>query len=782
MNAHWQPSLPAPAGTPVTVLETTAWPRESRFHEYFDILVDNRWLIAGITALALLAGVGYALFGTRVYEANILIQVEDPDRSGGNFPGDANGGGGISVKTPTAGETEILRSRMVLGQAMENTRLYIGAKPLYIPVVGEFLARHSSRLSTPGVFGWGNYVSGTEQIAVAQMDVPPALEGKKFTLVAGTEGNYTLTSPELESPLHGTAGTPLDATVPGGNLHLLVGSFEARPGGAFELVRYSKQLTLLGLQRDLRVVEKGKQSGVMDISLQAENRNQLASVLNEIAGLYVRQNIEQKTVQAERALAFLGTELPKFKQQLEQSEDAYNQYRNQNGTISLDDEARNALTQNVDLQAKLFDAKQKRLDLVGRFTAQHPMVQTLDAQIASLKKELGSVDGRIRRMPMLQQNAVRMQRDIKVNTELYATLLNSSLQMRLAKEGKVANVRVLDQALVAEKPVRPKPVIVVALALAAGLFAGGAAALARKNLKRSIESPDHIEAITGLNVYSSIPLSTQQRVLDRAVRKGKPGVKVLAALHVEDPALEGLRRLRTALKFVMVGAPNNRILISSATAGAGKTFVSSNFATLLAVSGKRVLLIDGDLRRGTLTEDFGLQRRDGLADVINGEVPLEQAIHHQVLPYLDVMSAGTPHPDPAGLMTSDTFAHALALLSARYDVVVIDAPPALLASETAAMAPSMGTVLLVARADNSEMGELLESSKRLAHVGAAFHGVVFNAVDTTQRRNRSYSYGYYGYAPTTTAAAPAPRRDPAYQLDTADTVMPRRIEPEHAES
>lgn len=118
MNARWQPTLPAPAAAPVTVVETTAWARESRFHEYLDILIDSRWLIAGIAALALLAGVGYALFGTRVYEANILIQVEDPDRSGGNFPGDANGGGGISVKTPTAGETEILRSRMVLGQAL----------------------------------------------------------------------------------------------------------------------------------------------------------------------------------------------------------------------------------------------------------------------------------------------------------------------------------------------------------------------------------------------------------------------------------------------------------------------------------------------------------------------------------------------------------------------------------------------------------------------------------------------------------------------------------------
>ncbi|MCE3338391.1 GNVR domain-containing protein, partial [Staphylococcus aureus] len=91
----------------------------------------------------------------------------------------------------------------------------------------------------------------------------------------------------------------------------------------------------------------------------------------------------------------------------------------------------------------------------------------------------------------------RMQRDIKVNTDLYATLLNSSLQMRLAKEGKVANVRVLDQALLPEKPVRPKALIVMALSLAGGLFLGGATALLRKTLKKSIGSPEEIEAVTG---------------------------------------------------------------------------------------------------------------------------------------------------------------------------------------------------------------------------------------------------------------------------------------------
>jgi tyrosine-protein kinase Etk/Wzc len=122
--------------------------------------------------VALVLGACYALFGPRVYEANVLIQVEDAERSGS--PGDAVVNG-VNVKTPTSGEAEILKSRLVLGQAIENTKLYITAQPHYLPVVGAFMARHSKGLSTPGFLGMGGYVSGTERIAVAQMDVPPAL-------------------------------------------------------------------------------------------------------------------------------------------------------------------------------------------------------------------------------------------------------------------------------------------------------------------------------------------------------------------------------------------------------------------------------------------------------------------------------------------------------------------------------------------------------------------------------------------------------------------------------
>lgn len=712
--------------------------------EYLDILVDNRWLIGVIVAAALFLGAAYALFGRPMYEANLAVQVEDSGNSAGSFLGDA-ASSLLSVKTPAAGEIEIIRSRAILGQAVENTKLYISAQPRYAPVVGSWLARRATELSNPGFLGLSGYVTGTEKIVVAQFDLPAGLEEKPFTLTVQDGNAYELSYPDAAAPLKGTIGTPLQASVPGGNLRLLVGAVSAKPGAQFQLVRYSKQLTLLALQDSLKVAEKGKQSGVLDVSWKSPDPEKLTQLLNEIGRLYVRQNIERKAAEAEKTLGFLDTALPQFKKQLEQSEDLYNRYRNENGTVSLDDEAKNALAQTVELQSKLLEAQQKRRELSARFTDKHPTIQTLDNQIAAWKGEIGSVDSRIRKMPLLQQNTVQMQRDIKVNTDLYVSLLNSSLQMRLAKEGKVGNVRLLDEAIIPEEPVWPKRSLILAAALLLGLGAGVAAAIARNSLFGGIRNPSEIEMHTGLSVYSSIPLSGAQRLIDRNIESRAPGVHVLALQQSEDPAVESLRSLRTALQFAMLEAPNNRLLISGATPGVGKTFVSVNFAAITAASGKKVLLIDADLRKGRVNQFFSMGRSNGLSELIAGTLSADKAIRAGVLPNLDVMTTGVLPPNPAELLLSESFSHILQKLSPDYDLIIIDTAPVLVAADTASVAPLAGSLLLVARAEKTQLGELNESVRRLAHAGCTANGVILNAMDLSRRHAGSSSYKYGGY-------------------------------------
>ncbi|RYF35159.1 MAG: polysaccharide biosynthesis tyrosine autokinase [Comamonadaceae bacterium] len=711
---------------------------------YLDILLSNKWLIAAITALALVIGVAYALLTRPVYEANLLIQVEDAEGNSKSFLGEANAL--FEVKAPASAEMEILRSRMVLGGAVEATKLYIDAHPRYVPIIGGWMARHASQLSNPGFLGFGGYVSGTEKILIDRFEVPPALEPSTFTLTAKGEGEYTLERKGWSTPLVGKVGTPLKTNTPNGPIDLLVTQLDGKAGAQFNVTRFAKLATIENLQSRLVLTEKGKQSSVINASLQDIDAIKVADVLNAIGVQYVRQNVERKAAEAQKTLAFLDVQLPQYKKQLEDSEEIYNRYRNQKGTVAFDEEARLVLGTAVDRQTKLLEAQQRRRELEARFTPNHPLMQTLDSQIAALSRDIGDVQGRIKSLPAVQQDAVRMQRDVTVNTTLYQSLLNQALQLRLVKEGKVGNVRLLDSATVPEIPVKPQRGMIVGVSLIVGLFLGILAAFVRNGLiEQRIRDPHEVEMETGLPVFSTIPLSSAQKGIAERRLTGATGVRLLAIEQPDDPAIESLRSLRTAMQFAMLESPNNRVMITGATPGVGKSFVTANFAALMAAAGKRTLLIDADLRRGHIHQYLGLQRHGGLSELIAGSLTIQQTVHRQVVPNLDLLATGQLPPNPGELLLSDSFTTILEKLSEQYDLVVIDTPPVLVAADTAAVATHAGTVLMVARAHTSTMGELKESTRRMALGGKAATGVLLNAMEPSRQGYGAYKYGRYRY-------------------------------------
>lgn len=714
---------------------------EINLSEYIDILLDRKWLVAGVTAVAVAIGVAYALLSTPVYQSNLLVQVEDsaPDAKG--FLGDS--ASLFDVKTPATGEIQILRSRLVLGAAVDQTRLYIEAEPRYLPFIGRWLANRADGLSNPGFLGMSGYVSGKERIEVTKFDVPAALEdGKPFTVTALGEGRYALNNEDLGEVLTGTVGQPLLHTSDDGPITLLIAKLDGKPGAQFIVSRDSRLGTIEDLQRRLQLSEQGKQSNVISVSLEDSDRPRLSKILNAIGEQYVRQNVERKAAEAQKTLGFLDEQLPEFKRQLEASEDAYTKFRNKNGTIAFDEEAKGVLGKAVELQTKLLEAQQHRRELAAKYTDINPRIKTIDGQIGAIQSELGTLNTRVSAMPTIQQDALRLERDVRVNGELYKSLLNSALQLRLVKEGKVGNVRLLDQAVQPKKPIKPQKPLIVALALVLGLVAGAALAIARSMFMGGIRNPDEIEAHTGLNVYSVVPFTPEQVPVDK---RNASSVQLLAVLHPESPAIEALRSLRIALQFATLEAGNNRVMITGATPGVGKSFISANFAAIMAAAGKRVLLIDADMRKGHIHQELGMQRENGLSELLAGVLTSAQAIRTQVLPNLDVLTTGKLPSNPADMMMSETFSRLLDTLSEQYELVIIDTPPVLVAADAAAVAPHAGVVLLVARADQTQLGELNESAKRLAHAGKTASGVLFNAMDMTRRHYGSYGYKYGGY-------------------------------------
>lgn len=727
-------------GTQFQTLNTADDGDEINLLELLDVVLDSRWLIAAVFLLVVLLGGAYAVLSTPVYEANTLIQVEESKgANAGSLLGDA--ASLFEIRSPATAEIEILRSRLVVGQAVQNLQLDLNVTPKYLPVVGRWLASRAKEPSPPGFAGLPGYVTGNESLKVITFDVPQAFVGKQFSVVLTQQG-YSLMSPDEVLVAQGVVGQPLEFSIGAGKGMLLVAEAAGKPGAEFYLSRYSRLSVIQQLQSSLVIAEQGRQSGVIRASVEGDDPARIARVLNEIGTLYVRQNVQRKSAEAEKSLGFLDTFLPQLKRQLEESENKFSEFRNRNGTFDLGNEAKVVLDQAVKLQTTLLELQQKKQELQARFTAEHPSVQTINAQIASVNGQLGMINSRVKVFPNVEQDMLRLTRDVKVNNELYVSLLNSLQQLRLVKEGKIGNVRVVDVAVTPERPVKPQRSLIVALAAVLGLFAGIVLAFIRNSLRPGIKDAADIEQRIGLSVFATVPHSEAQLVQAKAVKAKLPGAHLLAIASPKDPAVESLRSLRTALQFAMLEAANNIVLMTGPTPGIGKSFTSVNFAAVLGAAGKKVLLIDADLRKGHLNQFFGLPRQPGLSELISGTAQFANVLRKQVVPNVDFLSTGQLPPNPAELLTAAASQSLIQQIATAYDLVIIDTAPLLAASDTAILAPLAGVVFLVARAEVTSLGELQECSKRLAQSGVQPKGVVFNDVNISKRR---YGYGNYKY-------------------------------------
>ena len=604
------------------------------------------------------------------------------------------------------------------------------------------IADNNEGLTTPGLFGYGGYVWGDEKIAVSTFNVPDALLNRPFVVTAEENGRFRLTEKESNIQLTGTVGTPLAAETAKGPVEITINQLAAQPGAEFSLSRSSRLALIENVQKGLVVGEEGKQSGIISVRLKGEDPQAVHGILNEISKEYVGQNVARRTEEATRSLGFLDKQLPELKQQLQKSEEKYNDFRNKNGTIDLGEEAKISLQQSAAAKATKIELEQKKTELMTRFTENHPVVIGVDNQLREINREIRTTAGHIKTLPNIEQEMVRLSREVKVNTDLYTELLNTSHQLRLLTAAKLSNVRLVDAPMLPERPVSPNRPKVISIALLLGLFLGVVVAFVKKALHAGIDEPEEVEKMLGVPVYATIPHSKMQKELFEQVTRKSPKLPLLAKISSMDVAVEALRNFRTALQFSMSHSKNNIVLITGPTAGMGKSFVSVNLAAVMASGGKRVLLIDADFRNGHLHRYFDIGRQDGLSDAIAGTKRLEQIIHRDVVENVDFISTGSLPSNPAEVLMRPNLGTLLESLSSLYDVILIDGAPLLAVSDTINIGMHAGAIYLLTRAGVTTHGEIAESIKRLSQAGLAAKGVVFN--DLALRTGR-YGYGYkYG--------------------------------------
>ncbi|WP_144107708.1 polysaccharide biosynthesis tyrosine autokinase [Paraburkholderia sp. BCC1886] len=713
---------------------------EPTLSEYISVVVQN-WRSIFVVAAAIFAlGLTYAFVATPVYRADAMIQVEDSASSSKDPLGEL--ASLFNTTATAAAEIELVKSRLVIQKTVEQQHLDISAAPAYFPVVGKVISRYakSGTLAAP-LFGLNRFAWGGEHIDLSRFDLP---YDTSYTLIAGRAHSFELRNKDDDVVAHGVVGQPCIAVIDGAQATILVDRLVANAGTQFTVKRSRLLDTISSLQDAIVVEEKTKQSGVIGVTLDGDDSDKVTRIVNGIGANYVEQNVMRKRDEAQATLNFLAKQLPALKSKLESSESAYNAFRNRKGTVDLSEESKLLLGQLVDLKSKQMDLEQKRNELQQRFSDDHPAVVALTSNIASIAAEQKSLAGRVENLPNTEQEALRLLRDVRVNTALYTNLLDSSQQLSVVEAGQVGNVRVVDWAMHPDRPVKPKKMIVAGLSLIIGIVLGVAIPFVRRSLQVRIEHSDQIEQILGAPVYSVIPHSSRQGIIERQLRKGRTGQLLLAGTAQDDIAIEAIRSLQTALYFGAFDAVNNIILITGSRPDVGKSFLAANLAAVLAAGGKRILLIDADMRRGNTHTYFGIGVVPGLSESLSKE-GAEALIHRDVLPGLDFLSRGSIMPNPAELLMNGRLKLLLDEFSSKYDAVIIDTPPVLAVTDATVIARHAATTLLAVRHGQQTSNEIAETARRMRNADVVVRGVVLTDVPQSRLGYGSYNAGYYAY-------------------------------------
>jgi tyrosine-protein kinase Etk/Wzc len=699
---------------------------ESMFDAYLSAVFDSKKLVLGIMLVVSLIGCVIVMKHHTLYEASILIQVEENPNSSQNLLGEISSM--FDVKPAATAEIEIIRSHMVMEKAVDLLKLDLTVSPKYFPFIGFWISRHNDGLSTPGLFGRGGYVWGQESAVVSDFKVPNQLLGHLFLIVAQGKGHYKLIEKARGIELDGKVGELLQAKVFGEDLVLMVSSLNANAGAHFTLIKNSKLNTLNFYQNALEIVEKGKQSGIISVKLKGANPYLTSKILNVVGDEYVRQNVERKLEEAKRSLIFLQEQLPNFKAQMDDAEAKLNDFRDKHGTIDLLEESRLLLKQSIDIHSTINDLKQNRQDLLVRFTPKHPSVLGFDEMIKNRVAEVKIIDEKIEQLPYLNQELVKLNRDVKVSSDLYITLLKNEEQLRLVEAGKMGNVRLVDEALVPDHPLNNKPTVILIFATAFGFMLGIAAAIARKILFGHTITASEIEQELELNVYAAIPFSDHQLALDEQELDYDINKKVLAIEQPFDVAIDRMRTFISAISYGLKESKTKVILLTGATPGLGKSFISTNLAVLLAETGKKVVLVDADLRRGILNQYFAIDSTVGLSDLIESKEGYDKYIHKNILNNLDVVCSGTNNTSPTEVLMHENCNRFFSWLPQQYDYVVIDTPAMLEFSDAMLLLPYIDAVFLLARVGDTKISDLRELDKRCRLAGKSVDGVVMNGL------------------------------------------------------
>lgn len=734
---------------------------------YFGLLLNGWKTILVCTLLSLILGITYSRYTYKpIYQTDALVKISDSkgvSALGNNISELMESG-----VSPVEDERMLIKSRLVLEPVVKKLHLDI---ELSNPELG-FLDRMASpQQPTPTSDEAGiSLDTKNGSIEVNNFEVPKSYLNKPFTLTSTPEGfNLKLSSmPEVMS-LDGKLGEVSTFNLPEGPLIIRVNKLPT-DGQQIAIKKLSMPTATKALNNALLIQQQEKGTAYLQLVLTGSNQQQITRILDSIVDEYAYQNQALSTKETTTTIEFMESQIPELKKNLEKSEEAFNKFLEQHGSIDVSKEAEILLSEKTRIEGQYSELNLKKAELLTYYTAEHPLVIQINDQLQEINARRNEITQMVAEMPVIQREFLKLSQDLEIDREIYLTMLKNYQQLKIARAGQIGEVRVIDTPInTFDKITSQGPI--VARSFLAGMLIGALIILIRSLMYRTIKEADALESKTGIPVIATVPRSKKINQL----QKSKPlGDSLLSVVDHDSVSYESIKSLRTALLLYPSSVSKIKndnkdrakiIVIAGESPDVGKSFVCANLAESFSQLNKRVLIIDGDMRLGEQHHTFIIDDHTGLADYLSQSIAntrlvtedtldhnksnleitataedLATYVHRTGFDNIDLMPRGKKPINPTSLLSSAYYEQLIIKLSDYYDYIVIDTPPILAASDAILMAQFADQVIMVSRYNQTLEGQLINAINQLNKAQVKVDGIVIN--DMTSSIMSKYSDGY----------------------------------------
>lgn len=546
-------------------------------------------------------------------------------------------------------------------------------------------------------------------------------------------------------------------------------------------------------------------SRLAEVSFQSTDPVLAARVANTISRLYIQQQLEFRTTTSREATEWLNERIAEQRRFVEESEAAVQAYRAKHGAVSVDDRqafvterlagligaTTQARTSRIEkeaayrqlsavrdrkalrsmpavvgnprvqmIESELISLQRQQAQLAERFGELHPEMIKIQTSIRSAEARLdteidrlieaahnefvaaqqqerslsGALDVQQRESLGIDQKAIEygvLVREAESNRQVFESLLQRAKETDVTSELRSSHIRIVDPAEVPLAPLSRRRQTVI-VGTASGAIAAFALIFLIEFFDRRLKSPDDLRTDLGLHTLGLVPV-VSKKLLRR--------ITGLVSRDAPPRLAEAFRAIRTSIVFALDPDEPRLIAITSPEPGEGKTFVSSNIAVVLAQTGGRTLLVDGDMRRSRVHEVFGERSEPGLSNVLSGQIQWRDAVRTSDVPHLSVMPGGTRCDSPAELLASRAFKELLTTAGREFDWVLIDTPPVLAVTDACLIANVVSGVVFVVGAEMTGRHVAQTALEQLSGAKGRMIGAILNRIDF--KRN-AYYYSSYG--------------------------------------